>query len=183
MRSNVPEKLVKIAREIEESGSASLTRLTVLKKWFEHDPKRLASFAIFIANRAASRTGRAEGEAVLLLRDARLLLKGAKKYNPQISREAAGSLYCSLKDFQNEYQKQFWGPVRIIRYMDLFLIEDGLRIYLHANSPSDGYRLAATYCENYDSKYGNCLNGPSFTRINEIVRFMISLEVLEDAGG
>ena len=183
MRSTVPEKLLKIAKEIEVSGSASLTRLTVLKKWFEHDPKRLASFAIFIANCAATRKGKAEGEAVELFGNACSLLKGAKEYNPQIPREAADGLYRRLTDFQNEHQRQHWGPVRIIWNWDLFLIEDGLRIYLHANSPSDGYRLAATYCQNYDSKYGNCLNGPSFTRINEIVRFVISLEVLKDEGG
>ena len=34
MRTNIPEKLIKIAEEIETTGQANLTRLTVLKKWF-----------------------------------------------------------------------------------------------------------------------------------------------------
>ena len=183
MRSTVPEKLLKIASEIEKTGSASLTRLTVLKKWFEQNPKRLPSFSIFIANRAATNKGKTEGDAAELFRNARSMLKVAEKYNPQIPREAAVDLYGRLIKFQNEYQRQSWGPVRLIRNMDLFLIEDGLRIYLHSNSPSDGYRLAASFCENYDPEYGNCLNGPSFTRINEIVRFLINLEILEDTVG
>ena len=35
MRTNIPEKLLKIVEEIDENGNASLTRLTVLKKWLE----------------------------------------------------------------------------------------------------------------------------------------------------
>lgn len=40
MSTDVPEKLLAIVEEIDAHGSASLTRLTVLKKWFEH-PGRL----------------------------------------------------------------------------------------------------------------------------------------------
>ena len=40
MRTNIPKKLIKIGDDIEASGSASLTRLTVLKKLFEKDAKR-----------------------------------------------------------------------------------------------------------------------------------------------
>lgn len=35
MHPKVSEKLLKIVEEIDERGNASLTRLTVLKKWFE----------------------------------------------------------------------------------------------------------------------------------------------------
>jgi hypothetical protein len=35
MRTQVPEKLIKIADQIKEGGSVALTKLTVLKKWFE----------------------------------------------------------------------------------------------------------------------------------------------------
>ena len=35
MRSNISDKLREIATEIDQRGSANLTRLTVLKKWFE----------------------------------------------------------------------------------------------------------------------------------------------------
>jgi hypothetical protein len=85
-----------------------------------------------------------------------------------------------LKEFQNEYKNSSWGKVRLIYNQDLFFVEEGLRIHLwHTDSPSQGYRLAAIYCEHYDPRYGNGLNGPSYTKIHEIVRFMCTLEALE----
>jgi hypothetical protein len=95
-----------------------------------------------------------------------------------------------LRDFQNEYQNQRWGPVRVIHNWNLLLVEQGLAICLwHAeastelsrtSSPSHGYKLAADYCRHFDSRYGNSLNGPSRTKILEMVRFMFTLEALED---
>jgi len=45
MRTSAPEKLLKVVDEIDAHGHASLTRLIVLKKWFER-PKRLSAFSI-----------------------------------------------------------------------------------------------------------------------------------------
>jgi hypothetical protein len=47
MRPNISNKLREIAAAIDRRGSANLTRLTVLKKWFEVS-SHLSSFAIFI---------------------------------------------------------------------------------------------------------------------------------------
>lgn len=41
-------------------------------------------------------------------------------------------------------------------------------------------RLAAEYCEQYSSSYGNGLNGSSRTRILEIADFMRMMEARED---
>jgi hypothetical protein len=182
MRTTVPDKLIKIAREIDESGSASLTRLTVLKKWFEQNPKRLSSFVVFIAREALADKGNISGEAVVLFRKADNLLKEAQTYDPKLDRSAAEKLYRRLHEFQSEYQKQQWGPVRIIHHWDLFLVEDAIRIYLRSTeSTSDGYRLAAAYCQNYDSKYGNNLNGPSLAKIDAIARFVRFIDAIENA--
>lgn len=113
MRTNIPEKLLKIADDIGEHGSANLTRLTVLKKWFEK-PDRLSAFAVWIATRATSRKGKTGGVAAELFREARSLLAGADKCRPKLNRQAAGTLHDRLRDFQDEYQKQRWGPVRIV---------------------------------------------------------------------
>jgi hypothetical protein len=44
------------------------------------------------------------------------------------------------------------------------LMEQGLSIYLwHLDSSARGYKLAADYCQHYDPRYGNGLNGPSRT--------------------
>jgi len=180
MRTNIPEKLLKIVEEIDENGNASLTRLTVLKKWLER-PERLSAFAIWVAARAVSRKGKTVGAAAELFRAARTLLAGLDKIRPQLDRQAAQALHDRLRDFQNEHQNQQWGPVRIIHNWNLMLVEQGLAIYLwHLDSSTHGYKLAADYCQHYDPRYGNGLNGPSRTKISEIVRFMFTIEALED---
>ena len=40
MRTAVPEKLLKIVDEIQANGDVPITRLTVLKKWFEKKVNR-----------------------------------------------------------------------------------------------------------------------------------------------
>ncbi len=180
MRTNIPEKLLRIADDIAEHGNVNLTRLVVLKKWFEK-PERLSVFAIWVAARATSRKGKTAGAAAELFREAKALLAGADKCRPQLDRQKALELHDRLRDFQNEYENQRWGAVRIVHNWNLMLVEHALAIYLwHTNSPADGYKLAADYCQNYDPQYGNGLNGPSWTKIEEIVRFMFTIEALED---
>lgn len=180
MRTNIPEKLLKIADDIEAYGSANLTRLVVLKNWFEK-LERLSGFAVWIATRATSRKGKTAGAAAELFREAKTLLADADKCRPTLDRKVAETLHNRLRNFQNEYQNQRWGPIRIVHNWNLMLIEHALAIYLwHTDSPTDGYKLAADYCQNYDSRYSNGLNGPSRTKILEIVRFMFTVEALED---
>jgi hypothetical protein len=180
MRTSVPEKLLKIIDEIDEHGQAGLTRLTVLKKWFAR-PERLSAFAVWVAARAVSRKGKTSGVAATLFLEARTLLAGLGEITPQLDRQAAGRLHDRLRDFQHEYKNQQWGLVRIVHNRNLLLVEEALGICLwHADSPSHGYKLAADYCRHYDPRYGESLNGPSRTKLNEIVRFMFTVEALED---
>ena len=182
MRTAVPEKLLKIIEEIDERGNVNLTKLTVLKKWFER-PERLSAFAVWVARRAVARKGKTNGAAGEFFREAKTLLAGPDKVHPEIDRHAAEVLHDRLRDFQNEYREDRWGRIRIVHHWNLVLVEYGLAIYLgHSDSPTRGYKLAADYCQNYDPRYGNGLNGPSQTKIGEIVRFMFTLEALEDTG-
>jgi len=180
MRTSVPEKLLKIIDEIDEHGQAGLIRLTVLKKWFAR-PERLSTFALWVAARAVSRKGKTSGAAAALFLEARTLLAGLDKRKPKLKRQTAQRLHDRLRDFQHEYKNQQWGLVRIVHNWNLLLVEEALGICLwHADSPSHGYKLAAAYCRHYDSRYGESLNGPSRTKIAEIVRFMFNVEALED---
>lgn len=178
MQTNVPEKLLKVADEIATQGQASLTKLTVLKKWFAR-PGRLPAFALWLATRAISGKGKAGGEAAALFKASRALLAGAGKA-PGLDRAAAQALHRRLRAFQNEYRNQQWGPVRIVHHWDLILVEQGLEICLwHSDSPAHGYKLAADYCQHYDSRYGNGLNGPSRTKIEQMARYLRTVEALE----
>jgi len=181
-RPNISDKLREIAVEIEGRGSANLTRLTVLKKWFEVS-SRLSSFAIFILDQASRQKTKTTKEAAELFRETRTLLADVDVFAPKIPRAAATKLHAGLRAFQAEYKDATWGPVRIIYDHNLFLVECGLHIYLgHGATPTEGYRLAANYCEHYDPRYGNCLNGPSRTRIGEIVDFIRGVEDREETG-
>jgi hypothetical protein len=183
MRTDVPEKVLKIIDDIDTQGNTSLTRLTVLKKWFEH-PGRLPAFGLRIARRASGRKGKTKREAGVLLNETRALLGTAatrESLFQQIDRKAAESLLDRAKAFHNEFQNQQWGPVRIIHCWPLLLVEEGLALHTGLRRhPSDGYRLAANWTQNFDSRYGNGLNGPSRGKLQELVRFMSSVEVLED---
>ena len=118
MRTNIPEKLLKIADDIAARGDANLSRLTVLKKWFDQ-PGRLPPFAIWVASRAISGKGKTGVEAAELFRQARALLARVKPYAPKVDRKLAKVLHDRLQTFQNEYQHQQWGQVRIIHNWDL----------------------------------------------------------------
>jgi hypothetical protein len=179
MRTSVPEKLLKIVDEIDAHGQASLTRLTLLKKWFAR-PERLSAFALWTAARAVSRKGKIGGAAAALFLEARILVSGLDKTRPKLNRQAAQRVHDRLRDFQHEYKNQKWGLVRVIHNWNLLLVEEALSVYLwHAHSPSHGYKLAADYCRHYDSRYGNSLNGPGRAKIGELVRFMFAVEALE----
>jgi len=180
MRTAITEKLLKIVEEIDERGNVNLTKLTVLKKWFEY-PGRLPAFAVWVARRAVARKGKTTGEVAKFFREAQVLLAGLDEVHPEMNRQGAAALHDRLRDFQNEYREDRWGRIRIVHHWNLVLIEYGLAIYLwHSDSPTRGYKLAADYCQNYDPRYGNGLNGSSRTKIGEIVRFMFHLEALEE---
>jgi hypothetical protein len=182
METDIPEKLLGVSDEIAAQGNVNLTRLTVLKQWFDR-PARLAAFAIWVAARANSRKGKTVGPAAELFKAGRELLAKANPYAPQVDRDAAQRLRDRLRDFQNEYKNQQWGPVRVVHNWNLLLAEQGLEVYLwHTESPSHGYKLAADYCLHYDPKYGNGLNGPSRTKIEEIARYLFTYEALEGEG-
>ena len=59
----------------------------------------------------------------------------------------------------------------------LLKISDGL---WYSESPAHGYKLAADYCQHYDSRYGNGLIGPGRRKIEEMARFVYKLEEMQE---
>lgn len=134
MRTAVPDKLIKIIDDIDAEGNAGLTRLTVLKKWFEapgrKNNNRLRAFAVWAARRALSRKGKTAGAAGELFSESRPLLGGLGQVRPTLQAKAAADLHQRLRDFQNEFKSQQWGAVRIINNWNLLLVEQALAIWL-----------------------------------------------------
>jgi hypothetical protein len=174
---NIAEKLQDIVADINERGHANLTRLTVLKKWFDA-PGRIMSFGAFIAIQASRQTRKTTKEAEQLLCEAREILADVDPFVPKIANDRAKRLHIRLEAFQDERRETQWASVRIIHNRNLFFVESGLGLYLwHRNSPSQAYQLAASYCEHYDPRYGNGLSGPSAKRIREIADFTLAASV------
>jgi len=116
MRTKVPFKLQKIIEEIDQRGQASMTRLTVLKKWFAR-PERLRSFGIWMADRAVligSETA-GDGHVRELFDAARKLLADVDVLAPVLDHESTRSLHHRLWQFQHDYKSIPFGSCRIIK--------------------------------------------------------------------
>jgi hypothetical protein len=185
MKTSITDKLVKIIDDIDQNGYASLTRLTVLKKWFEK-PGRLVPFAVWIARLSAARKGKTSGEAGKMLDEARALIGrgyGEEKVRPKLNKAALEDLHDRMRDFQNERRNQQWAVMRTIKNWNLLLVEKAFAIVLwYSDSPGHGYELAVAFAKNYDSKYGDGLNGPSRTKIMEMLRLIHVVEGYEELG-
>lgn len=184
MRSSIPDKLNAIIDELDAHGHASLDRLTVLKPWFEH-PRRLSAFGLWIARRAAARKGKTKGEAGALLDEARALLGTASTRESvflRIDPVAALDLHRRAAAFQNGFHDSGFGPDRIITCWPLFLVEAGLQAHV---GPKDepghhGLVLCINWTQNYDTRHGLGLHGPSRGKLDELLRFLFRVEALEE---
>lgn len=184
MNISVHVRLRKLAADIAAEGNAELTRLTVLKKWFER-PGRLPAFAVWMGRRAIAQKGTVRGEAAKLFREAGSLLKPLDPMRPVFlpeQLETARALYRRMREFQNVCHRIHGTQVRMVENWDLMLVETSLEILVRNPyaAPVEGYKLAANYCQHYDSRYGNGLNGSSKERIMAIARWVSKVEASED---
>jgi hypothetical protein len=171
MPTTIQNKLAAIIAEIERTGSADTQRLTVLKKWFETEG-RLQAFAHWIMERITTQQATSSSEAAALLEQARAILETANS-GGSMDEPAMRSLLGQCRDFQSEIKRVRGYPVRLIHDHSVLLLELALAISLRqANRPADGYQLAARYCEHYDARYGNTLNGPAKERLQAIAAFI-----------
>jgi hypothetical protein len=179
--TSISERVKRIISDIDAHGNASLTRLTVLKKWFEQ-PGRRSAFGLWIVRRVAHSKGRMRGGADALLKEARAVLrKAGDGISQQLDREAAEKLLIGAQRFHAEFRNQRWGPVRIIHCWPVLLVEEGLALHLDQRAtPSDGYQLVVDWTQNYDPDYGNGLNGSSREKLHDLVQFLAAVEAIED---
>src|ERR1700730_11435405 len=99
-RTAISDKLREIAAAIEQRGSANLTRLTVIKKWFEAPSHiTLSSFAIFIADHASRRKTKTTKRAGELIREARTLLADVDVFGPNVPRTSSHKIICISSGF------------------------------------------------------------------------------------
>lgn len=181
MPITIHDKLASIVTQIDRTGWTETQRLTVLKKWFREDGRAVA-FALWMIDRITAQDSPSLDEARVLLTDARSLLKTLHE-SKSLHYPAINALHARLHAFHSDYRRISYGSVRIIADWSVLLLEMAFEI---CRSPGDqsaaGYQLAARYCEHYDARYGNALNGPSRERVQAIADFVKQREALEAAG-
>ena len=86
-----------------------------------------------------------------------------------------------ITEVQNEYERQRWGPVRLIYSRDLLVVENALRCFVSPDEASYwAYHTARQYAERYDPHYGTGLIPASAPLLEDIVQFWHSDQTLRD---
>lgn len=103
------------------------------------------------------------------------------RFQPRLDPQADDLIHAKLYAFQDAFRRAKWGDVRIINNWNLLLVEKSLALLLgREDTPAAAYRLVVDYCQNFDPRYGNSLNGPSSTKIMDLIRFMFTVEAQEE---
>ena len=175
------ERLSQIAEDLRAGGSFPVTRLTTLKSLCA-DRAACQAFALHIAKLAQqkldawdkpdhidpSRWLRFKHVVVNALID---LERACEEGIEQHRAELLGHLQ-ELKSLQDTYENQRWGPVRIISNSETLVVEYAVECFLSmSQAPHCSYRLARTYAEDYDSRFGDGLVPKSAPMVEEIARF------------
>jgi hypothetical protein len=181
-------KLAAVAQALREGTETcfSITRLTSLKRLCRN-PQTARRFCLYLTMRTQERMeaiacpkhiGEADwahykalvGEAIAAMRGHLVTpdAEGHVALRDNLSRIIA---------VQNEYQRQGWNTVRLIRSRDVLVAENALHCFLSPDmAPYWAYRAARAYAERYDFHYGTGLIPNSAPLLEDIVRFWYSIE-------
>lgn len=173
--------LTRIATELQQGESFSITRLTMLKRLCA-DSDAAARFALHLAERTHERMQQSAPPSHLALErwesfkqqvavGVKCLFRHLSQPTPE-TLSALQAAWSALKASQNQYRKQRWGPVRIIESREALLVEKAIACVLMPLQSADlGYRLARDYAERYDPRYGAGLIPDSAPYVEEIAEF------------
>ena len=170
-------KLCALADEIEQTGFANTTRLTVVKKWL-NKPVRLRAVAVFIAQRTLTRGATSAKDQERELWDRSMDLFG--EMDPVAERldtKKATELLRELVAFQNQHEHNRWGAIRVIESAGLLIMEEAIRIMLEPDRPDLGYRLVADHLATYEPSHGPGLYAKSLLELMALARFVEDMEV------
>jgi hypothetical protein len=182
------DKLSDAARALQEGHETclSITRLTSLKSLCR-DPRVARRFALYLAGLTLERLNAScppytAGEDWVrykaLAAGAVSAMEGCVRSPNDGDLEILRSIFRAATEVQNEYRKVGWNMVRTIHSRDLLVIEYALRCFLEPDQASEWvYRVARTYAERYDSRYGTGLIPASAPLLEDIVRFWRSRPV------
>jgi hypothetical protein len=174
-------RLAEIAAALRKGEHFEVTRLTTLKSLCA-DAQAAIQFALYLAkltdrkmreNACPSHLDPEQWDAYKAL--VAQALEHMDAYVEEPSEEASRAVWSvqsAVREVQNTYRNQAWGPVRIIHSTEVLLIEYALSCLLQPTASADwGYRLARQYAERYNSRYGTGLIPESAPMVEDIADF------------
>jgi hypothetical protein len=186
--TQIPKQVTKLAaraRALREGTETFffVNCLTGLKSLCR-DPQTAARFVLYLAEQTQEKMNTAVrsryiseadwaryqalvAEAIAGMRD---YLEAPNTDNLSVLRDV---LFRSIK-MQDEYERQKYGPVRIVHSRDLLVVENALRCIVSSDeAPYWAYQAARWYAERYDPHYGTGLIPASAPLLEDMVRFWI----------
>jgi hypothetical protein len=174
-------RLAQMAAALRQGEHFEVTRLTTLKSLCE-DAHAAAQFALYLAkltdskmreNACPSHLAPEQWDTYkgLVAKALEHMDAYVEEPSEQTSR-ALWSVESEVREVQNTYRNQAWGPVRIIHSTEVLLIEYALSCLLQPTASADGgYHLARQYAERYDPRYATGLIPESAPMVEDIVDF------------
>jgi hypothetical protein len=174
-------RLAQMAAELQQGNHFEVTRLTTLKSLCE-DAHAAAQFALYLAKLTDSKMREKNCPSHLAPEQwdtykglVAKALEHMDAYVEEPSEQTSRALWSvesEVREVQNTYRNQAWGPVRIIHSTEVLLIEYALSCLLQPTASADwGYHLARQYAERYDPRYATGLIPESAPMVEDIVDF------------
>jgi hypothetical protein len=174
-------KFAEIAQELRDGKSFNITRLTSLKSLCK-DPQVANQFCLYLAKLTQQKMAEKDCPEYIepntwltyqqLGDEAIQTLENYLEDPTQENKDLLWKQYSSLRNLQNQYQKQAWGSVRLINSTDVLLVEKALSCALHPSECSDwGYHVGRNYAERYNPRYGTGLIPESAPMVEDIANF------------
>ena len=172
-------KLKNLEKELDslDGYAISITRLTVIK-YLCRDCLAMVEFAYFISHKVSNRMKYIEDDISLktsIAESLELMEKVITNFtktgtlNIEIATlKKLELLSHKIKNYQNKIESKKWTNIRIIKNWDIFIIEEAISCFIHLDFPEMGYKLAKSYTEKYNARFGSGLIPESLEYLKEI---------------
>ena len=185
-------KLKKIEKELINFDGyvISITRLTVIK-YLCRDCLAMLEFAYFVSKKINSRLNYLEDDISLeipineSLQLMKIIINDFTKTNTLnieiTTLKKLEILRHKIKNYQNKIESKKWTDIRIIKNWNIFIVEEAISCFIYLDFPEQGYKLAKSYTEKYNMKFGSGLIPESLEYLKEINIYWINyLNKLKD---
>ena len=176
------QKLEEIAEALRQGKDFPVTRLTTIKSLCG-DPEAVAAFALFLAQRIQDKMRREESPG----RYRELVDRAVEELKPYQTDPTEGrkgrlaSLCREMEAEQDEHKKIGWNTVRMLKSMDLVVVEESLKSVVRGHESAIwAYHAARDYAERYEARYGSGLIPSSAPMVEEIAGFWRKYHGIEE---